>query len=69
MWKAFVPILVGVAVGLATAVVAYGLIFAWTWREIHSGRTDRPGSLEIAMSYVVLLGALAVPVALGFLAG
>lgn len=69
MWKAFVPIVVGVAVGLATAVVAYGLILAWTWSEIHSGRTDRPGSLEIAMSYVVLLGALAVPVGLGFLAG
>ena len=69
MWKAFVPIVVGVAVGVATAILAFGIIFAATWSGIHSGRTDRPGGLEIALVYAVLLCAVAAPVGLGFFAG
>lgn len=63
-----VPIAVGVVVAVVAAIAAFGIIFATTWSAIHSGRTDRPGPLEIAMIYAVLLCAGAVPTALGFLA-
>ena len=69
MWKAFVPIVVGVAVGIATAILAFGIIFATTWSVIHRGRSEFPGGLEIALVYAAFLCAVAAPVALGSLAG
>jgi hypothetical protein len=68
MWKRFVPIVVGVAVGIATAIVAFSIMFSMAWSGIHSGRTDRPGGVEIALAYVGLLCAVAVPFVLGPLA-
>ena len=55
---------VGVGVTLATGIVVYLVMFGMAWRGIHSGRTDRPGLLEIALVYVLL----AVPSVLGLLA-
>jgi hypothetical protein len=59
-----IPIAVGVGVALATGMVVYVIMFGLAWSEIHSGRRDRPGLLEIAFAYVLLctpaiLGALA----------
>jgi hypothetical protein len=60
-----IPIAVAVVVAIVTSMAAFGIMFAATWSLIHSGRTDRPGSLEIAMVYAGLL----VPAALAFFAG
>lgn len=68
MWKSFVPIIVGVAVGLATAPVAIGIIFGMTWSGIHSGRTDPPGEFETGLMGVATYCVLAVPFGLGLLA-
>jgi hypothetical protein len=58
------PIAVGVGVALATGIVVYVMMFGMAWSEIHSGRTDRPGALEIALVYLFLW----TPAVLGFLA-
>jgi hypothetical protein len=58
------PIAVGVGVALATGIVVYVIMFGMAWSGIHSGRTDRPGALEIALVYVLLW----TPAVLGFLA-
>jgi hypothetical protein len=68
MGKTILPTVVGVAVGIAAAIGTFGLMMASAWSGIHSGRTDRPGGFEIAMTYVSLLFALLVPMGLGFVA-
>jgi hypothetical protein len=68
MWKSFVPIIVGVAVGLATAPVAIGIIFGMAWSGIHSGRTDPPGDFENGLMGVATFCVLALPFGLGLLA-
>ena len=49
-------------------MVAFGIMFSMAWSGIHTGRTDRPEGLEIALAYVALLCAVAVPFGLGFFA-
>ena len=60
-----IPIAVSVMVAIVATIVALGMMFVTVWSQIHSGRTNRPGPLEVAMVYAGLLA----PAALGFLAG
>ena len=60
-----IPIAVAVVVAIVASIAAFGIMFATAWGQIHSGRTARPGPLEIALVYAGLL----VPGALGYLAG
>jgi hypothetical protein len=67
MWRAVVPLAVGVVVAVIAAIAACGLVFAATWSSIHSGATDRTWA-EVRMA-LFSVAAFATPPALGFLAG
>jgi hypothetical protein len=69
MSKTLIPIAVGLAVAAAAALATSSLFLAAAWSGIHSGRTDRPGSAEIAVVWVIFLCVAAVPPALGGIAG
>jgi hypothetical protein len=60
-----IPIAVAVVVSVVASIAAFGIMFATAWSQIHSGRIDRPGTLEITMVYVGML----VPAVLAYLAG
>lgn len=68
MWKSFVPIVVGLAVGLATAPVAYGIFVGMVWSGIHSGRTEPPGDFENGLMALGMYCLVAAPFGLGLLA-
>lgn len=63
--KQWLPVVIGLVIGVVAAFVAFGLFIGATWSSIHSGGTTMSG--ELTMLGVTTLLSLA-PVALAFLA-
>ena len=51
MSKDLLPMAVGLGVGFATLLVSFVIMAGSIWSEIHSGKIEHRGGLEIVMDY------------------